>query len=261
LSSSAALEVSVGYGLLALASRPIDLNELARACQEAEHEFAGTRCGIMDQFIACHGKAGHVLLIDTRSLAIERVPMPAGVRLLICNSMIKHKHASGEYNARRADCETGVRTLSSELPAVRALRDVTPADLEAHRSRLDDRVYRRCRHVVTENDRVMAAAEALRGGDLDALGRLMLASHASMRDDYDITTPEVDALVAVALACDGVHGARMTGGGFGGCVIAIVDAAKAEDAAATIRERYQVVSGRLADIYPCVASDGVREVE
>jgi galactokinase len=260
LSSSAALEVVIGYGLLDLAGTPIDLTELALACQQAEHEFVGTRCGIMDQFIACHGRAGHALLIDTRSLASELLPMPAHVRLLICNSMLRHKHASGEYNARRADCEAGVRVLSAHAPGIRALRDVGVSDLEAGRSRLDDRVFRRCRHVITENDRVVAAAGALRRGDTAALGRLMIDSHASMRDDYEITTPEIDALVDIALACEGVHGARMTGGGFGGCVIALVDEAQADAAVDTIRERYLAISGKTAEIYPCVASDGVGRI-
>jgi galactokinase len=260
LSSSAALEVSVGYGLLDTAGHAIDLTELALACQQAEHEFAGTRCGIMDQFICCHGRAGHALLIDTRSLQADALPLPDHVRVLICNSMIKHAHASGEYNRRRADCEAGVRALAAALPGIRALRDVTPPDLEAHRARLDERVFRRCRHVVTENDRVIRAAAALGRGDLGAFGSLMVASHASMRDDYEISTREIDALVEAALVCDGIYGARLTGGGFGGCVVALVDAASAPAASERIRARYREATGRTAEIYPCAASDGVRRL-
>jgi galactokinase len=153
-----------------------------------------------------------------------------------------------------------VRALAAVLPGVRALRDVTREGLEAHRGRLDERVYRRCRHVITENARVVAAADALRRSDLTAFGRLMVESHHSMRDDYEITTREIDALVNAALACDGVHGARMTGGGFGGCTIALVDAPAAAAAAAAIRRRYHTATGRTAEIYPCSASHGVRRV-
>jgi galactokinase len=257
LSSSAALEVSTGFGLLSLAGHPIDLTELALACQQAEHEFVGTRCGIMDQFIACHGRAGHALMLDTRSLASELLPMPAGVSVVVFNSMIRHAHASGEYNARRADCEAGVRVLATMKPDVRALRDVTLADLDVVREQLDDRVYRRCRHVIAENARVRGAAQALRHGDVANFGRLMVASHHSMRDDYEVTTPELDALVDIALACDGVHGARMTGGGFGGCTIALVDDGAVEQVTAVARERYRAATGRTAETYTCVASNGV----
>ena len=260
LSSSAALEVVVGFALLDLAGAAIDLTELALACQQAEHEFVGTRCGIMDQFIACHGRAGHALMLDTRSLQPSFLPLPDGVRVLICNSMIKHAHASGEYNLRRADCEAGVRALAGALPGIRALRDVSLADLDANRGRLDERVYRRCRHVVTEDDRVVRAADALTRGDLAAFGALMVESHRSMRDDYEISTPEVDALVDAALGCEGVYGARLTGGGFGGCVVALVDAPAADRAAARIRERYAAATGRTSDIYPCTASGGVRRI-
>jgi galactokinase len=260
LSSSAALEVSVGFGLLDVAGHDIDRTELALACQQAEHEFVGTRCGIMDQFIACHGEAGSALMLDTRSLAFERLPMPGGARIVIFNSLIKHSLASGEYNARRADCEAGVRALARIRPDVRALRDVTLADLDVAREWIDGRVYRRCRHVITENARVRGAAAALRLGDVAGFGQLMVASHRSMRDDYEITTPEIDALVEIALGCRGVHGARMTGGGFGGCTIALVEEDAVGEVADTVRRGYRERTGLDAEIYPCVASDGVRSV-
>jgi galactokinase len=260
LSSSAALEVAVGFGLLDLAGAAIDLTDLALACQQAEHEFAGTRCGIMDQFIACHGRAGHALMLDTRSLRPEWLPLPSTVCVLVCNSMTKHAHASGEYNQRRADCEAGVRAMAAALPGVGALRDVTIADLDANRASLDGRVYRRCRHVVTENDRVLRAADALTRGDLPAFGALMDASHQSMRDDYEISTPDIDALVEAARACDGVYGARLTGGGFGGCIVALVEAPAAPAVTSRIRDRYRDATGRVAEIYPCTASDGVRRI-
>lgn len=260
LSSSAALEVSTGFGLLDLAGGPIDLTELALACQQAEHEFVGARCGVMDQFIACHGRTGHAVMLDTRTLTPEWLPIPDGIQILIFNSMTKHAHASSGYNERRADCEAGVRALARVLPGIRALRDVGIEDLEAHRASLDPRVYQRCRHVVTENDRVLRAADALRRHDVQAFGALMVESHQSMRDDYKISTRELDVLVDAALACRGVHGARMTGGGFGGCAIALVDEEHAGDVTTQVRDRYRAATGRTADIYPCIASDGVRRI-
>jgi len=260
LSSSAALEVSAGFGLLDLAGHAIDLTELARACQLAEHEFVGTRCGLMDQFIACHGRAGHALMLDTRTLEPEWLPIPSGVRVLVCNSMTRHAHATGGYNERRADCEAGVHVLAARRPEIRALRDVLLADLEAARADMPDRVYRRCRHVVTENARVLRAAGALASGDLEAVGALMVESHRSLRDDFEVTTPGIDALVDAALGCDGVYGARMTGGGFGGCAIALVDEPSAAAVAAGVQQRYRDVTGLRADIYPCTPSAGVSRI-
>jgi galactokinase len=260
LSSSAALEVSVGFGLLDLAGGGIDLTELALACQQAEHEFVGTRCGVMDQFIACHGRAGHALMLDTRTLEPEWLPIPPGARVLVCNSMTKHAHATSGYNERRADCEAGVRALAATLPEARALRDVAITDLETRRADLSDRVYRRCRHVITENARVLRAADALARGDLDVFGSLMVESHESLRDDYEVTTAEIDALVDAALGCDGVYGARMTGGGFGGCTIALVDAAHAARVAAHVQQRYRAATGLRAEVYPCTPSAGVARI-
>jgi galactokinase len=256
LSSSAALEVAVGYGLLDQAGHAIDRTALARACQEAEHEFAGTRCGVMDQFIACHGRAGHALMLDTRSLEMAWLPVPPGVAVIVCNTMTKHALATDGYNERRADCEAGVRALAIRLPRIRALRDVTMADLEANRDALPERVFRRCRHVVTENARVESATAALRAGDLDAVGELMRASHLSMRDDFEISTPEVDAMVDSAMRADGTIGARMTGGGFGGCTVNLVRAERASSFASDVRVRYEAATGRSPEIYTCVASDG-----
>ena len=251
LSSSAALEVAAGYGLLDTAGHAIDRTALARACQQAEHEFAGTRCGLMDQFIACHGRAGRALMLDTRTLDAAWLPLPAGVAVIVCNTMTKHALATDGYNERRADCEAGVRALAIGLPRIRALRDVTLDDLEANRDALDDRVFRRCRHVVTENARVEAAAAALQAGDADTMGALMHASHVSMRDDFEISTPEVD----------GIIGARMTGGGFGGCTVNLVHADRAATFAAAVGARYQAATGRAPEIYTCVASDGARRCD
>ena len=261
LSSSASLEVSVGYALLDLARIPIDRTALALACQQAEHEFAGTRCGIMDQFVVCHGRAGHAVLLDTRTLETAWLPLPESVQVIVCNTMTRHSLASDGYNERRADCEAGVRALAVRLPRIRALRDVSFADLDANRDVLPDRIYRRCRHVVTENARTLSAADALRDGDVDRLGVLMGASHASLRSDYDVSTRELDVMVEAAMEEEGTIGARMTGGGFGGCTVNLVRAGAAPAFAAHVRDRYLERTGRTPEIYTCLAADGVDALE
>src|SRR5690348_3466782 len=168
LSSSAAIEVAVGFSLLQQSGCPVNRTELAQLCQKAENEFVGARCGIMDQFIACHGKASFALLLDCRSLDFQMARLPSGVQLVICNTMVRHELASGEYNRRRAECEEGMRALSMVLPEIRALRDVTLAQLENHGSLLDPKVYSRCRHVITENDRAQEAIRALYARNLTA---------------------------------------------------------------------------------------------
>jgi galactokinase len=261
LSSSAALEVSVGYALLDLAGIALDRTALALACQRAEQEFAGTRCGIMDQFVACHGRAGHAMLLDTRTLETAWLPLPERVQVIVCNTMTRHALASDGYNERRADCEAGVRALAVRLPRIRALRDVSFADLDANRDVLPDRVYRRCRHVVTENARTLSAADALRDGDVDRLGVLMGASHASLRTDYDVSTRELDVMVEAAMEEEGTIGARMTGGGFGGCTVNLVHAGAAPAFAAHVRDRYLARTGRTPGIYTCLAADGVHALD
>jgi galactokinase len=257
LSSSAALEVACGFALLDLAGAPIDLDHLARAAQRAEHDFAGTRCGIMDQTIACHGRAEAVLWLDTRSLDRRWLLLPPRVRVLVCNTMVRHELASGEYNARRADCEAGVAVLAGQRPSVRALRDVTLADLDAVSDRLSERVSRRCRHVITENARVVQAAEALENRDVHRVGALMNESHDSLRRDYEVSCTELDTMVAIARALAGVHGARMTGGGFGGCVVALVDRAAAATVVREIVRKYKSATGTTPDVWPTGAGAGV----
>ncbi len=223
LSSSAALEVAVAYALLGCVGATLQRTDIARLCQRAEHVYAGARCGIMDQFIACHAERGTFLLLDCRSLAARSVALPPGLGVVICNTMVKHAISGGEYNQRRAQCEEGVRRLAERLPGMRALRDVTPAELEQHRDLLPDIVYRRCRHVVTENARVEATAAALAAGDLAHVGRCMAGSHQSLRDDYEVSCAELDVMVEAALQQPGTVGARMTGGGFGGCTVNLVE--------------------------------------
>jgi galactokinase len=256
LSSSAALEVACGYAVLDLAGREIDCTALARACQRAEHEYAGMRCGVMDQMIACYGREGHALMLDTRSLEPRWLPLPRNVRVLVCNTMVKHQLAGSEYNARRADCEAGVRTLAKRFPAIRALRDATLAQLDEVSGELSDRISRRCRHVITENARVEMAAHALGDANFVTVGRLMDESHRSLRDDYEVSCVELDAMVSMARESYGVYGARMTGGGFGGCAIALVDVAAVDDASREVARRYEMAMKRRPDVWVCSAGDG-----
>ena len=260
LSSSAALEVSCAHALLTESGLPFDPVVVAQTCQRAENDFVGMRCGIMDQYISCCGVAGHALLIDCRSLAARHVPIAPNLRLLIANSRVRHQHAGGEYNLRREACEEGVRLLSRHLGSIKALRDVTPDELEAQRRRLPDLVYRRCRHIVTENARVLEAERALEAGDLVACGRAMNASHVSMRDDFEITCPEVDMLVGLAQTVEGVYGSRMTGGGFGGCTVSLIEASAADRAAQILTDGYRVATGLDAQIFVCAPSDGAGPV-
>ncbi len=251
LSSSAALEVAVGYALLSVAGIDIDRTELARACQQAEHEFAGVRCGIMDQMIACHGRAEHALMMDARSLEFELLPLPNDVRIVVANTMVKHNLASTEYNARRAECETAARVFG------RSLRDVTLSDIEKRKIDLGETIYRRARHVITENARVQSAAAALKNRNLREFGRLMRESHASLRDDYEVSCRELDIMSGIASGIDGVYGSRMTGGGFGGCTVSLVDSGSVEHFRASLIKQYEKATGFHPDIYVCTAGPGV----
>ena len=228
LSSSAAIEVAVGFALLSAKHSTIERTQLALLCQRAENEFVGMRCGIMDQFISCNGRRDHALMLDCRSLQFKLLPLAPSARMVICNTMVKHQHASGEYNQRRTACEEGVRILRKQLPGVRSLRDVTPEQLEQHREALPAVIYRRCRHVVSENLRVESAAEALEANDLPAFGKLMGESHKSLRDDYEVSSRELDVMVEIASKQAGAYGSRMTGGGFGGCTINLVASEQAD---------------------------------
>jgi len=257
LSSSAALEVSTGYALLDCAGLAVDRTQLALCCQRAENEFVGMRCGIMDQFVSCHGAAGHALLLDCRSLAFRLAPIDPSVRLVVCNSMVRHELAGGEYNLRRAECERGVALLKPALPGIRALRDVSMAELTAHVAMLPELTLRRCRHVVAENDRVLRAGAALEGGQVEEFGRLMNESHRSMRDDYEISCRELDILVDLAWGVEGVLGSRMTGGGFGGCTVSMVRADAVERFCASLAAGYAAATGITPEILVCSPGDGV----
>ncbi len=256
LSSSASLEVSLALALTSIVGISVPRLELVKLSQAAEHTYVGTRCGIMDQFIAAFGEAGHALMLDCRSLDYQVLPIPRGLRIVVCNSMVRHELASGEYNRRRADCETGVWLLQPFLPGIRALRDVGTADLEKYKDALPSIVYRRCRHVVTENQRVLAAADALKSDNATEFGRLMYLSHASLRDEYEVSCGELDLLVELAAAEPGVYGARMTGGGFGGCTVNLVGADYAGAFQASIFKSYAEKTGKPPEIYVCEPAQG-----
>jgi len=260
LSSSAAIEVSVGYALLEASGHSVDRVELAKLCQRAENEYVGMRCGIMDQFISCCGQAGRALLLDCRSLAHRWLPLPGGVRMVVCNTMVKHELASSEYNQRRAECEAGVERLARYLPGVRALRDVTSDELERYQRELPEVVYRRCRHVIGENARVMEAAAELERNDLVAFGSLMNESHRSLSDDYQVSCDELNLLVNLARQIEGVYGARMMGGGFGGCVINLVAAEYVDGFERVVTQGYKQATGRAPEIYVCDAAEGVERL-
>jgi galactokinase len=251
LSSSAAMELAAITAFRRLSALDLDPVRAALLGQRAENEFVGMRCGIMDQFISSLGKANHALLIDCRSLGYELVPMPAGARVVVTDSAIRRGLVDSAYNERRAQCEEGAR-----LMGVKALRDVTVEMFEAHQARLPAVTARRCKHVVTEDQRTLDSVEALKRGDLAAFGKLMNASHASMRDWFEITTPDIDTLVEIQQNTPGCFGARMTGGGFGGCTVAFVQDGAVQAVVEAIQAQYPARIGKTPRVYVCRATDG-----
>jgi galactokinase len=256
LSSSAALEVASALALMSLDGTQLPMPEIAKLGQRAENEFIGAHVGIMDQFVSCLGKAGHALLLDCRSLEFKLVPIPDNVQLVICNTMVKHEHASGEYNRRRAECEEGARILSQWYPGIRALRDVSLEQLVSHAKDMPELIYKRCLHVVQENQRTLQGAECLVKGDLQGFGELMRQSHRSLRNLYEVSCRELDLLVEAAEGLPGYWGGRMTGGGFGGCTVNLVNAANTQGFRAEVSERYRGSTGIKPDIHVCSAADG-----
>lgn len=253
LSSSASLEVAVGQALQSLYQLPLSGVELALNGQEAENQFVGCNCGIMDQLISALGKQDHALLIDCRTLETRAVPMPAKVAVVIINSNVKRGLVDSEYNTRRQQCETAARFFG-----VKALRDVDPTLFFSIQDELDPVVAKRARHVITENERTLAAADALACGDLKLMGQLMQESHISMRDDFEITVPPIDSLVDIVKSVIGEQGGvRMTGGGFGGCIVALMPTSLVEQVRAIVAREYPAHSGgRTETFYVCQASQG-----
>ena len=248
LSSSAALEVCTATLLEAVTGTTLDPVEKALLCQKAEHDFAGVPCGIMDQFISALGREGHLLLLDCRTRKTEIVPLQdPSVALLIINTNVKHELSGGEYAERRAQCEEAARNLG-----VKSLRDVTVDQLEKGKSKMRDLVYRRARHVIGEISRTVRAAGSVRQSDWPAVGQLMYASHVALRDDYEVSCRELDAVVKIAEAIGeqgGVYGCRMTGGGFGGCCVALVKASSVDRITEIITADYKARTGIAATIF------------
>jgi galactokinase len=260
LSSSAAIEVATGFALLECAGINVDRLQLALTCQRAENEFVEMRCGLMDQFVSTFAQEDHALMLDCRSLEYQTPRLPAAAKVVVCNTMVKHELAASEYNVRRAECEEGVRLLAEELPLVRTLRDVKLSDLDVFKAKLPHVVLKRCRHVVSENARVTAAADALERGYLGVFGKLMNESHQSLRDDFEVSCEELDVMVELAQPQEGVFGARMTGGGFGGCTVNLVELEAVDAFKQNISARYEKRTGLVPDIFVCSAAPGAQRV-
>jgi galactokinase len=257
LSSSASIEVAVAVAVLAQTETVLPKQEIAKICQFAENNFIGAQSGIMDPFASCCGVKDHALLLDCRSLEYEALPLPEQVMVVICNSMVKHSLSDGgEYNARRAEVQEGMRILQKHHPEFHSLRDVTEEELRSHVREMPENIFRRCLHVVTENRRVLESAEALRRQDFSSFGQLMYEAHISMRDNYEASCAETDTLVELASKQPGCYGARITGAGFGGCTVNLVAAEHAEKFVEKVRAGYAQATGIDAEIYLSRASDG-----
>jgi len=260
LSSSAALEVATAAAVCAQLDVSYPGPKLAKLCQRAENEFVGASCGIMDQFISANGKEDHALLLDCRDLSYKLAPIPPSVALVIANTMVKHSVAGGEYTTRRAEVEEAAAVIARHRPEVKFLRDATVDDLEKWGPEMNANALKRARHVITENTRTVDAAEALIRHDLKELGRLMAEAHASYSRDFEASCVEADTMVMLANGLPGLIGARLTGGGFGGCTINLVDRQKAIDFAQALGASYAKETGIVPQIHICHASSGAHKI-
>ena len=261
LSSSASFEVATATALLALANATMGKPQIALACQRAENEYVGAPSGIMDQYIAVSGVRGNALAIDTRALTSELAPIPETLRLVVCNSMVQHSNADGEYGARRREVEEAAHALALGNPAMKQLRDATLDDLVAARGEMSETAFLRARHVITDSQRVLDGVARLRAGDAKGFGALMTAAHVSYRDDFGASCERCDLLVRLAMEHEGCLGSRLTGGGFGGCTVSLVDRDAATVFASEMRVRYLVETGVTADVFVCEIADGAGPVE
>jgi len=260
LSSSAALEISSALAFLSLTDDQLAGEELARLGQAAENRFVGMNCGIMDQFIAVHGARDHALFLDCRSLEFQLVPLPSDhCRIVVCNTMVKHELGASEYNTRRRECEEGVHHMQKQWSTVKALRDLTLEQFAHVEEELDPTVRKRCRHVISENERVLDSIRSLRRGDLHHFGELMNSSHDSLRDDYQVSCEELDLMVGIARGIPGCLGARMTGGGFGGCTVNLVETDAVDLFCREVGALYRNRTGLAPAIYISVPSQGAHE--
>jgi len=258
LSSSAALEVAVAETLRVLFKLEITPVDLALLSQSAEREFVGVQCGIMDQFVSTLAQEGSAILIDCRDLSYSAFPLSSATSVVVCDSRVQRSLDSSAYNQRRSECEAAVEALKPVLGEIRALRDVKLGELEANQQLLDELVYRRARHVISENERVIRGIEMLKRGDIASYGRLLYESHRSLRDDYEVSCPELDVLVELAAEVRGTAGARMTGAGFGGCTVNLVRTESVDVFRSHLSDRYKARTGKECAVYACKPSDGVR---
>ena len=260
MSSSAALESCVGTALNTIFNLGFTKEELAKIGQMTEHHYIGVRCGIMDQFASIFGQKGKVVRLDCRSLEYTLVPFnPKGIEIVLIDTMVKHTLASSEYNVRRAQCEEGVAVIKKYRPEVELLRDVTIEELEAHRAEIDPVSFKRCAFVINENKRLMAACAAMEKDDFEEVGRQVYAAHEGLSKEYGVSCEELDFIVGIAHTHAGVLGARMMGGGFGGCVIALVKEEAAADYIADVKKQYLDKFGKDPRVIEVEISDGARE--
>jgi galactokinase len=257
MSSSAALCSAFGLALNEVFQLGLSRMEIALAGQKTEHQFAHLQCGIMDQFASLHGKAGHVMKLDCRSLEYEYIPFDfPDIRIILLNTMVSHSLASSEYNLRRQQCEAGVAVLRKHDQAILTLRDVKLELLEAYRAELDETVFKRCRFIVEENQRLLSGCDFLKHNNLDAFGKLMYAAHNGLSKDYEVSCPESDFLVKTIKGLKGVKGARQMGGGFGGCIITLVEKDFAELFIRDVQKKYEIKYGKIPDCYSMTISEG-----
>jgi len=261
LSSSAALEVATVLAVLSLVGVSYPGPALARLCQRAENEFVGASCGIMDQFISVNGKENHAILLDCRDLSYKLAPIPANVALVIANTMVKHSIAGGDYKTRRGEAEAACAIIASHRPGVTFLRDCTLEDLEKWGHEMQPKSFLRAKHIISENLRTVAAADALLSGNLKELGRLMAEAHRSYSQDFEASCPEADAMVELAQDLPGLIGARLTGGGFGGCTVNLVEQVNSAEFAKALADRYTAKIGIEPQIHICHASDGAHRLD
>lgn len=243
LSSSAALELAVAVAALDLNGRTVPGEKLAGICQQAEHKFVGTKCGILDQFAVVNCRKGQAMLLDCHDLSTKHVSIPDDIRFLLVDSGVKHQHATGHYNTRADECANATRILREKNSDLEGIRDLDETEISDYEKVLGHTLFRRCRHVVTENARVRSAFSALADADSAELGSILSGSHVSLRDDYEASCDEVDLLVDIANRCDGVLGSRMVGGGFGGCVLAVVEVDKVQQVTSAICRQYRTPGG------------------
>ncbi len=256
LASSAAIELATAVTFQSVSGFTLPPQEMARACQVAENEFVGNRCGIMDQFVSALGRAGHAMFLDCRDRSHKFVPIADELRVVICNSLVERALTNSAYNARRLECESGMELISRTVSNVRTLRDVTLADLEIAHPVLPEHISRRCRHVVTENARVQEMVRALEADYYPAMNKLMAESHESLKHDFEVSCRELDVLAEVAREAPGCVGARPTGAGFGGCTVNLVLAPNVQAFCDAMRLGYEAVTGRQTEIYICAPEDG-----